>query len=60
MYTNDPDSLMLCLTKFKQYLQEEKHKVAGLDLVPIHPSPDRDQQIAISQVCMRDQALVYH
>ena len=24
MYTNDPDSMKLCLAKSKQYLQEEK------------------------------------
>ena len=24
MYTNDPDSVKLCLAKFKQYLQGEK------------------------------------
>ena len=34
MYTNNPDSVKLRIAKFKQYLQEEKHKVVGLDLVP--------------------------
>ena len=24
MYTNDPDSVKLCLAEFKQYLQDEK------------------------------------
>ena len=24
MYTNDPDSMELCLAEFKQYLQDEK------------------------------------
>ena len=48
MYTNDPDSVKLCLAKFKQYLQEEKHKVTGLDLVSIHSSPERDQRIAVA------------
>ena len=48
MYTNDPDSVKRCLVKFKQYLQEEKHMAAGLDIVPIHPSPDRDQWIAVA------------
>ena len=24
MYTNDPDSVKLCLVEFKQYLQDEK------------------------------------
>ena len=35
-----------------------KHKVAGLDLVPIHSSPDRDQRIAVAQVCVWDEVLV--
>jgi hypothetical protein len=60
MYTNDPDSVKLCVAKFKQYLQDEKHKVAGLDLVPIHPSPDREQWITVAQVCVRGEVLVYH
>ena len=27
MYTNDPDSVKLCLADFKQYLQDEKAQV---------------------------------
>ena len=29
MYTNDPDSVKLCLTEFKQYLQDEKAQGRG-------------------------------
>ena len=29
MYTNDPDSVKLCLSEFKQYLQDEKAQGCG-------------------------------
>ena len=29
MYTNDPDSVKLCIVEFKQYLQEEKSQGRG-------------------------------
>ena len=28
--------------------------------MPIHSSPDRDQRIAVAQVCVRDEVRVYH
>ena len=28
--------------------------------MPIHSSPDRDQRIAVAQVCVRDEVLIYH
>lgn len=60
MYINEPESLKHYIVTLQRYLQEDKHKVVGLDLVYTHPHPGRDQQIAITLVCERDQALVYH
>jgi hypothetical protein len=38
MYTNDPDSVKLCLTEFKQYLQDEKAEAQGRRTRPCaHP-----------------------
>ena len=60
MYTNNTDSVKLCSPSSSSTYRTRKHKVVGLDLVPIHLSLDRDQRIAIAQVCVRDEVLIYH
>jgi hypothetical protein len=60
VYTNEPVSVERYINDMEQLLAEDTYKVVSFDLVFTGGRAGYDQKVAVAQLCVRDQVLVYH
>ena len=60
MYTNDPVSVESSIQTMEQFLAEDKYRVVGFDLEYTIGRAGHDQKVAVAQLCVRHDVLVYH
>ena len=60
VYTNDPASVESSIQTMEQFLAEDKYQVVGFDLEYTTGHAGHDQKVAVAQLCMRHDVLVYH
>ena len=60
VYTNDPVSVESSIQTMEQFLAEDKYRVGGFDLEYTIGRAGHDQKVAIAQLCVRHDVLVYH
>ncbi|KAE8814278.1 hypothetical protein D1007_08341 [Hordeum vulgare] len=60
VYTNEPVSVESSIQTMEQLLAEDKYQVVGFDLEFTSGHAVQDQKVAITQLCMRHEVLVYH
>lgn len=58
VYTNEDHTLESALAMYEEWLEDEKHKVVGLDLE--YTPPGKTQAVALVQIAMRKHVLLYH
>ena len=60
VYTNDPVSLESSIQTMEQFLAEDKYRVVGFDLEYTIGRAGHDQKVAVAQLSVRHDVLVYH
>ena len=60
VYTNDPISVESSIQTMEEFLAEDKYRVVGFDLEYTSGHAGHDQKVAIAQLCVRHDVLVYH
>ena len=60
VYTNDPVSVESSIQTMEQFLAEDKYRVVGFDLEYTIGRAGHDQKVAVAQLCVRHDVLVYH
>ena len=60
VYTNDLVSVESSIQTMEQFLAEDKYQVVGFDLEYTMGCAGHDQKVAVAQLCMRHDVLVYH
>ena len=60
VYTNDPVSVECSIQTMEQILAEDKYRVVGFDLEYTIGRAGHDQKVAVAQLCVRHDVLVYH
>jgi hypothetical protein len=60
MYTDDPVKVGKSIDTMEQLLASAKYKVVGFALQFTQGHPRYDQKIAVVQLCVGDQVLLYH
>src|SRR6266516_4147864 len=60
VYTNDPVSVESSMQTMKQFLAKDKYQVVGFDLEYTIGCAGHDQKVAVTQLCVRHDVLVYH
>ena len=60
VYTNNPVSMESSIQTMEQFLAEDKYQVVGFDLEYTIGHAGHDQKVAVAQLCMRHDVLVYH
>ena len=60
VYTNKPVSVGSSIRTMEQLLAEDKYQVVGLDLEYTIGRAGHDQKVAVAQLCVRHDVLVYH
>ena len=60
VYMNDPVSVESSIQTMEQFLAEDKYRVVGFDLEYTIGRAGHDQKVAVTQLCMRHDFLVYH
>ena len=60
VYTNDPVSVESSIQTMEQFLAEDKYQVVGFDLEYTIGRAWHDQKVAVAQLCVRHDILVYH
>src|SRR3989337_1215272 len=60
VYTNDPVSVESSIQIMEQFLAEDKYQVVGFDLEYTMGHAGHDQKVAVAQLCVRHDVLVYH
>ena len=59
VYTNGPVSMQSSIQTMEQFLAEDKYQVVGFDLEYTIGHAEHDQKVAVTQLCMRNDVLVY-
>jgi hypothetical protein len=60
VYTNEPASVESSIQTMEQLLAEDKYQVVGFDLEYTIGHAGHDQKVAVAQLCIRHDVLVYH
>jgi hypothetical protein len=60
VYTIDPAVVEDYINTVEQLLAGEKYKVVGIDLQYTAGLPDKDQKVAVAQLYVRHDVLIYH
>ena len=60
VYTNEPVSVERYINDMEQLLAEDTYKVVGFDPEFTGGRAGYDRKVAITQLCVHDQVLVYH
>ena len=60
VYTNDPVSVERSIQTMEQFLVEDKYQVVGFNLEYNIGRAGHDQKVAVAQLCVRHDVLVYH
>ena len=60
MYTNDLVSMDSSIQTMEQFLAEDKYRVVGFDLEYTIGRAGHNQKVAITQLCVRHDVLIYH
>ena len=60
VYMNDSVSVESSIQTMEQFLAEDKYQVVGFDLEYTMGRAGHDQKVAVTQLCMRHDVLVYH
>ena len=60
VYTNDPVSVESSIQTMEKFLAEDKYQVVGFDLEYTIGHAGHDQKVAVTQLCMRHDILIYH
>ena len=60
VYTNDLVLVESSIQTMEQFLAEDKYQVVGFDLEFSIDHVGHDQKVAVTQLCMRHDVLVYH
>ena len=60
VYTNDPVSVESSIQTMEQFLAEDKYRVVGFHLEYTIGRAGHDQKVAVTQLCVQHDVLVYH
>ena len=60
VYTNEPVSMAKSIHTMEQLLAEDKYQVVGFDLEYTIGRAGHNQKVAVAQLCVRHDILVYH
>ena len=60
LYMKDPVSVESSIQTMERFLAEDKYQVVGFDLEYTIGRAGHDQKVAVTQLCMRHDVLVYH
>src|SRR5215216_6487595 len=60
VYTNNPISVESSIQTMEQFLAEDKYRVVGFDLEYTMGRAGHDQKVAVAQLCVQHDILVYH